>query len=343
MPFISIRIIQTEVAPEFIQFTAGDTRTILCENVVELDAQILAGDINNHTFEWEQIDGTPVTLEDANTLTPWFINPNTTDFVFRLWIDRNTPFEKFSDVDIFRNPSSNASSTITVTGHPNIPTVLELGRNSSEVRIPSSVVVQPTSYLDQNGTFTDATCKNGPYAIIWTLPTGRTPYNILLGVEIQKLVSGTWVTDGTQPLDRRYWNIVNGVTYRLIMIWKDTLRNVISRETNNELYRAPDSKYTRNAFTSVANGGPSFSGSYNLTNFSTFVPTLAIFQVPDVSNTSAPSNSGTTQLTSFSTFIPGLIFLNEPETQATPAPSFSGTYDPDIFISRARGISIGEE
>jgi len=340
MPFISVKVLQSEVAPEFISFSAGSDQNVICASIVELDAQILVGDINDHIFEWEQIEGTPVTLEDSNTLTPWFVNPNTTDLVFRLWIDRGTPFEKFSDVNVFREITSIASSTITEAGESYVPTVIELGRHSSEVRMPATVDVAPTSYSDQNGTYTPGTCKNGPYSIMWTQPTGISKYNILLGIEVQKLVNGVWVTEGIQIPERRYWNIENGVTYRLVVIWNDLLRNVVSRETSGEIYRAPESKYTRNAFTSVATGMSS-SGASELTSFTIFITTLIS---KEVESTATPgiTISGAAELTSFSTFVPGLVACPDNETFCTPAPSSSGTIDPNIFVSRVGGISIGE-
>jgi hypothetical protein len=342
MPFISINIIQTETNVPFISFSAGGDQNILCSAIVQLDAVILVGDINNHTFEWEQIDGTPVTLNDADTLSPWFINPNTTDFIFRLWIDRYTPVEKFSDINIFRNPTSISSAAMTITGDGYVPTVLELGRYSSEVRIPVNVTVELSSYSDQNGTFASHTCRGGQYSIMWELPTGRTIHNILLGIEIQKLENGVWVTDGIQDISLRYWNIEQGVTYRLVMIWEDRLRGVISRETDNTLYRT---EYLRPLSTEIlgtaaATSAPSISGTSQLTAFSTFVPSLIDCDF-EVYCTSAPSISGTTQRTSFSTFIPGLKACPMNEVFCTAAPSISGTYNPNVYVFRVGGISIG--
>ena len=342
MPFISVKVIRSTASVPFIQFTAGQDQNVLCAVIVQLQANIIQGDLDSHSFEWEQIEGTPVALNDADTLSPWFINPNTTDLIFRFWIDRGTPFEKFSDVNIFRELASSATGSITISGNASSQAVLELGRTSSEVRVPHSIMIVPTSYSDQTNTLISNVCKTGPFMIMWEQPTGRSIYNILLGVEIQKLVNGDWVIDGVQVPERRYWNIENGVTYRLVPIWQDLLRNVVSKETSNILYRSPvNEKPRRSAVTVSAMPGLSIAGQTQLTSFSTFIPSLISKSVEANANASIVT-AGLSQLTSFSTFIPGLAALPEPATSATPAPSIAGaSNDLTVYVFRVSGISIG--
>ena len=105
MPLIPSRVLQVYyyyIPPN--EVTAGDIFNILCNDIVQLSATFnkpLAG----HTIEWVQTSGTIVTLNDSDTLTPWFINPNTDDLSFRVYIDRYGPDEVFDDVLVFRNPA----------------------------------------------------------------------------------------------------------------------------------------------------------------------------------------------------------------------------------------------
>ncbi len=85
--------------------TAGDDQIHICTPIIYLQA-IVTGDMSGHTLEWEQIEGTAVTLINDNTLTPEFVAVDNTDKIFRLWIDRYTPFEQFDDVRILKTPTS---------------------------------------------------------------------------------------------------------------------------------------------------------------------------------------------------------------------------------------------
>jgi len=85
--------------------TAGDDQLHICSPTVYLEG-IVNGDLLGHVIEWEQISGTLVTLQNANTLTPFFDFVDNTDKVFRLWIDRGTPYEQFDDVLILKTPTS---------------------------------------------------------------------------------------------------------------------------------------------------------------------------------------------------------------------------------------------
>ena len=111
MPFITARVVSI-VRPdtgEAIAF-AGNDQSVLCAALVQLEASIIGDDIENHTFEWEQTFGTPVTLINANTLTPSFQNPLLTDLEFTFYLDRNTPFEDSDVVIISRAPQAQITS-----------------------------------------------------------------------------------------------------------------------------------------------------------------------------------------------------------------------------------------
>jgi hypothetical protein len=159
--FVNVRPIIIFGREEFvwptIVFDAGADQNVLCADTVQLEARIYVGNISNHTFEWEQLEGTPISLDNANTLTPSFDNPGTGDLVFRLWVDRNSPYEQFSDVSIFRILSSVTTLYYQPTAAISTQTVLEAGRPSSEARMLQNVRVEPTSYSNQTGTFIEST------------------------------------------------------------------------------------------------------------------------------------------------------------------------------------------
>jgi hypothetical protein len=105
MPFITARVISV-VRPDAIAALAfaGNDQSVLCASVVQLQGSITGDDIANHTFEWEQTFGTPITLINPNTLTPSFVNPQVSDIEITLYIDRNTPYEDSDTVFISRGP-----------------------------------------------------------------------------------------------------------------------------------------------------------------------------------------------------------------------------------------------
>jgi len=92
--------------------TAGEDQIHICTPTMYLEG-IVIGDMSGHTIEWEQIGGTAVTLINGNTLTPQFDEVDSTDKVFRLYIDRYTGFEQFDDVVILKTPTSFAGCSFT--------------------------------------------------------------------------------------------------------------------------------------------------------------------------------------------------------------------------------------
>lgn len=107
MPLISARIVNLIKPDTAVGFAeAGEDQSVFCASVIQLQGQILGDDPALHTFEWEQTFGTPVTLVNPNTLFPTFINPQTSDIEFTLYVDRGTPFETSDTVFISRRPSS---------------------------------------------------------------------------------------------------------------------------------------------------------------------------------------------------------------------------------------------
>jgi hypothetical protein len=125
MPLVSARVvslIQPGTSQAFAN--AGEDQSVLCASIIQLQGEILGDDPALHTFEWEQTSGTPVTLINANTLFPTFVNPNLSDIEFTLYVDRGTPFETFDTVFISRRPASTVKGGMypgTTPGRTSVP------------------------------------------------------------------------------------------------------------------------------------------------------------------------------------------------------------------------------
>lgn len=88
-------------ANEYLEIVVEDVVLVSCQDIVTLNAIVL-GDMDGHTFLWEQIGGPPVTwLEPQNQLMVMYQkNPSESgqDCFFRFWADKNTPFEQYKDM-----------------------------------------------------------------------------------------------------------------------------------------------------------------------------------------------------------------------------------------------------
>jgi hypothetical protein len=235
MPLISIRIIYSEAETLPIAFlSAGEDQNILCASIVQLEGEVAAVP-GTYTFEWEQLSGTPVTLENSDTLSPWFLNPNTGDFVFRLWVNRSTPEEMFSDVEIFRNPAAATSNVLSNTPFDSFPVILSGAAVSSESNLLLQARVEPSLFSDQNSTLRVESRGPDEYAILWEHPATTNPEKIFLGVDVERWQGG-WVLDIFRPPAKKYANISSGQSYRLVSLWYNGNTNTISRETDNKIF-----------------------------------------------------------------------------------------------------------
>jgi hypothetical protein len=167
---------------------------------------------------------------------------------------------------------------------------------------------------------------------------------ILNSVEIQQYNSGTqqWETVGSQIPERQYYNIENGVLYRLVMVWEDTLRGTLSRETDGNVFKAPANPRPRPLVaTSAVTPSGSSSGGADPSEFSVFIPSK-IEQLVEATFAPSGSASGAISDAVTSVFIPSLFDLDTPESTYTPAGSENGASNPNVYILRASGISIGQ-
>lgn len=84
---------------EYLEVFVGTIQLVSCQDIVTLTGTVLS-DPTGHTYYWEQTAGPAVTwLEPQNQLDVTFQKPAVfVDLIFRLWIDRYTPFQQYKDV-----------------------------------------------------------------------------------------------------------------------------------------------------------------------------------------------------------------------------------------------------
>ena len=149
MSFITVRVvsvIRNDTGEGLID--AGANQSVLCAVTVQLEATIF-GDATQHTFEWEQLSGTPVTLINPNTLTPSFANPQSTDIEFTFYLDRGTPFEVSDVVLISSRPTDFVTGGATGAAAATLPsgTTSVASRSPSSRFLLSEVQATPSSWV----------------------------------------------------------------------------------------------------------------------------------------------------------------------------------------------------
>ena len=105
MPFQVSYSSKTQILSAVRLLSAGSDQIQICVNLIFLHAEIV-GDLAGHRLQWVQIGGSGVTINDADKVDAWFTDDNNSDKTFRFYLDRNTPFEQYKDVTIFRTPTS---------------------------------------------------------------------------------------------------------------------------------------------------------------------------------------------------------------------------------------------
>lgn len=145
--------------------SAGDDQTLYCGLIVQLNA-IVDQPLNlpGHVVSWEQLDGAPVTLSDASTLHPWYPFTETSDKLFRVWMDRGTPIEQHDDVYVYHTPTSKYTCSFNGDHYFNrfVPTD-EVPCSS----IVGTVIVTP---LPPQGTLNDNDSASIRFELVWNLP-----------------------------------------------------------------------------------------------------------------------------------------------------------------------------
>lgn len=155
MPFITARVLSVIVDDAAQALAdAGEDQSVLCAATVILDGEILLDDIENHTFEWEQTFGTPVTLINPNTLTPSFVNPQVSDLEFTLYVDRNTPFEDSDVVLVSRRPQDKASASTAASARTSVA-LMGAGpaQIQSQAHFDADATVMPLAFTEPPATY----------------------------------------------------------------------------------------------------------------------------------------------------------------------------------------------
>lgn len=201
---------------------AGDNQTVICSPIVYLTAQYsVVGtedpqDLTGHTIIWEQISGPVVSIFDATTPTAYFINPqNGQDFLFRVTVDKGTPFEISDEVKVANKIGSDINLSL-------------LGGNYAVSGIGYSVFPILQIRESENGWIGDTLPQ---LEIRWN-PNYRSMYGYqqfphldtlgmnYYGAKVQRWNGTTWVTEsiivGASPL--RY-SVSYGFAYRIVSLW----------------------------------------------------------------------------------------------------------------------------
>jgi len=237
MPFITARVlsvVRDDTAPlGFV--SAGPDQSVLCATLVQLEAVII-GDITQHTFEWEQSFGTPVTLINPNTLTPSFVNPQTSEIIFTFYTDRGTPFEQSDDVLISRRPTDIFRNSLGTGADPNTGGTGSL--TTSNVVLPQfrdlNVRLTNNTYNPSNEVITGGGCED--YMITWDRPDSRTVFvgstelsYTFVGSYYETRSGTNWIDKTFVSADQNHISVAAG-QYRLTTIWRHAVTGLVTRD-----------------------------------------------------------------------------------------------------------------
>lgn len=99
-------------------FSAGDQQFATCAIEVTLTATVI-GDLTGHNILWEQLTGDTqiVFVTPTNQLTATYnvIGGGSNDRIFRFYIDKGTPLERFDDVTVWGTPTETTTLRISST------------------------------------------------------------------------------------------------------------------------------------------------------------------------------------------------------------------------------------
>ncbi len=219
------------VAIASTQIILEQVMLVACNDIITLNARVMDTSDQPHTYFWEQISGTPVQwLEDQHQLMVMWRQPtDTSEKVFRFWLDRGTAFEKYQDVLV-----------TTLNRDPiNLPTlgdevVVRQNWSDSQIIADSSISAMPAPRMDKpNGVVVNAPIR----ALSWTNPSNlQYADSIELnvwndGVEAQIAI----LQPKTAGVRQYYSGIQDDVLYRLTNI--NNQFGIITRmEGNYHLY-----------------------------------------------------------------------------------------------------------
>jgi len=227
MPFITARVVST-IRPDAIAADAfaGPDQSVLCASIVQLEATIIGDDIENHTFVWEQTFGTPVTLINPNTLTPSFVNPQTTDIEFTFYLDKDTPYESADVVIITRRPTSpsrnlGGKSNTEIQGYTTPQSSEPLNKNLIAQNVRATTELTIGGYC------------NSDTIITWDRPANQYPkpsdYRgvrgaayTYTGMYIETWNGTAWDNKVFVPATTNHYTATTGTQYRVSALWEYT-------------------------------------------------------------------------------------------------------------------------
>jgi hypothetical protein len=74
-----------------------ETKTIICDPIIYLTANVIGNPIN-HTFLWEEVTNTNVSIFTVDNFNTYYINSPPVDRVIRFYIDKGTVDEQFKEI-----------------------------------------------------------------------------------------------------------------------------------------------------------------------------------------------------------------------------------------------------
>lgn len=152
--------------PKVTLLSAGETQQVVCTPMVYLSATI-EGDLNRHTTEWEQIQGTPlVTLISVDATNAYYTVPGApgSDKVFRFWIDKGRSYQQYADVIIRTTPTDEITVDLNYGSLP-IPLAIRDSLKVVQTLLMGNLIFDETIPFNSLGdTFTNN------FILSWDLP-----------------------------------------------------------------------------------------------------------------------------------------------------------------------------
>lgn len=203
---------------DVVLVTAGNDQQQVCASTIYLSASII-GNITGHTFLWEQISGSAITLIQNTTTTAYYIiDINPTDKVFRFWIDKGKYNEQYQDITVYSTPSSFLNKTLKNTIKLSDKVDNNLSINGY---INFDINYNPITPFKGEGSF------NTTPSIEWLLPNifyiPSTPYydfykTILNSTYIEIFDGSNWIkyNEASFNQQRRYTNLPANTLIRFV-------------------------------------------------------------------------------------------------------------------------------
>ena len=205
MPLIRISSLRAYTG-EITYFNAGQDGVSTCRNLDSLEG-VIKGDLTNHSLEWVQLTGEPVTfLTPINELFVAFEFTSTDDKLFRLYLDRGTVWEQYADVWAYQTPTSKHTFGSRVLGG-------YMQKATPDSNLDNSAEYVVIEWPDYEQSLIGYAGHDLNKALFWTLPSTDSIY--IDGYVIERWENGAWATYAATSSNIRYLPIENGYNYRI--------------------------------------------------------------------------------------------------------------------------------